>query len=71
MPQVGLSSHDRIKNIKKAFEIRNNKLIEGKNILLVDDVITTGATVGECSNVLKKAGARDIYVTALAHGMRD
>ncbi len=71
MPQVGLSSRDRIKNIKKTFEVTNKKLIEGENIILVDDVFTTGATVRECSKVLKRAGAEDIYVITLAHGLRD
>lgn len=71
MPQVGLRSQDRRKNIKKAFEVRRTELIEGKNIILIDDVITTGATVRECSRVLKKAGAENIYVTTLAHGMMD
>ena len=68
MPQVGLTSQERKKNIKGAFSIENNSLIADKDILLVDDVVTTGATVRECSKVLKKAGARNIYVITLAHG---
>lgn len=71
MPQVGLSSSERRKNIKGAFAINNRPLISGKDIVLVDDVVTTGATVRECSKVLKKAGARDIYVITLAHGMME
>jgi len=71
MPQVGLSSKDRIKNIRKAFGIRNQNLIDGKNIVLVDDVFTTGATARECSRVLKNAGAENIYVITLAHGLKD
>ncbi len=71
MPQVGLSAKDRKKNIKKAFEIRNKELIEEKNIMLVDDVFTTGATVSECSSVFKKAGVENIYVITLAHGTLD
>jgi ComF family protein len=71
MPQVGLSSKDRLKNIRKAFGIKDKKLIEGKKVLLIDDVITTGATVRECSRALKKAGAKEIYVITLAHGIRD
>jgi len=71
MPQVGLRSQDRRKNIKKAFDIKQRELIEGKNIMLVDDVVTTGATVRECSRILKKAGARNIYVITLAHGMME
>jgi competence protein ComFC len=71
MPQVGLSSQERKKNIKGAFSVENNSFITGKDIVLVDDVVTTGATVRECSKVLKKAGARDIYVITLAHGMME
>ena len=71
MPQVGLSSAERRKNIRNAFEVRNGGSIGNKSILLVDDVITTGATAGECSRVLKKAGASEVYVMALAYGVMD
>lgn len=68
-PQVGLSSDERRKNMRNAFGIQNKEMIEGKNILLVDDVSTTGATVRECSKVLKKAGAGEVHVVTLAHGL--
>jgi len=68
-PQVGLSSKSRRKNIKNAFEVRNQGNITGKQILLVDDVITTGATIRECARVIKKAGAESVYAVTLAHGM--
>ncbi len=70
-PQVGLRANDRKKNIRKAFEIKNKERIKGKNIMLVDDVYTTGATVRECSGVLKRAGAADIHVITLAHSKGD
>ncbi len=70
-PQVGLNSNERRKNMKNAFRIQNREAIEGKDILLIDDVSTTGATIRECSNVLKKAGAGNIHVVTLAHGMMD
>ena len=70
-PQVGLSSRERRRNIRNAFGVEKKELIKGKDILLVDDVITTGATVRECSRVLKEAGAANIYVMALAHGTKD
>ncbi|MBI4848627.1 MAG: ComF family protein [Nitrospirae bacterium] len=70
-PQVGLSSQERRKNLRKAFDIKQRELINGKNIMLVDDVVTTGATVRECSKVLKKAGAKNIYAITLAHGVMD
>jgi len=69
--QVGLHSKERRRNIKNAFKIKNHHLIKGKKILLIDDVITTGATIRECSRVLAKAGAGDIYVMTLAHGIMD
>ncbi|RJQ16641.1 MAG: ComF family protein [Nitrospiraceae bacterium] len=69
--QVGLNSRDRRKNIKKAFDVKQKELIAGKNIMLVDDVVTTGATVRECARVLKKAGVENIYVITLAHGMME
>lgn len=68
-PQVGLSSDERRKNMRNAFGIQNKEMIEGKNILLVDDVSTTGATVRECSKILKKAGAGEVHVVTLAHGL--
>lgn len=66
IPQVGLSGKERRQNLKGAFEVRNKNLIQGKTIMLIDDVFTTGATVRECSKVLKKSGAGDIYVITLA-----
>jgi ComF family protein len=70
-PQVGLNSRERKKNIRKAFEIRSRELIEGKDLILIDDVFTTGATVKECSRVLKNAGAKNVFVITLAHGVID
>jgi ComF family protein len=70
-PQVGLSSDQRRKNMKNAFRVQNSEAIQGKDILLIDDVSTTGATIRECSKVLKKAGAGSIHVLTLAHGMMD
>ncbi|HDH53475.1 MAG TPA: ComF family protein [Nitrospirae bacterium] len=70
-PQVGLSAGERRKNVRKAFRIQNKKRIQGKSVLLIDDVITTGATVRECSSVLKKSGPEDVYAIALAHTVMD
>jgi len=70
-PQVGLSSNERRKNMKNAFGLQNKEAVKGKDILLIDDVSTTGATIRECSKVLKKAGANSIHVLTLAHGMMD
>jgi ComF family protein len=68
LPQSNLSRIERIKNLKESFSLQKNKepAIKGKNILLVDDLFTTGSTVNECAKVLKKAGAGYIEVITLA-----
>ena len=60
--------HDRHLFLRSAFELRKNKnlQLEGSKILLIDDVVTTGATLSECSNLLEKAGVANISVLALA-----
>lgn len=65
-PQTGLARKDRLKNVKRAFTVASNKNIKGKSVLLVDDVMTTGATIQECSHVLKRAGAKQVFVATLA-----
>lgn len=64
-PQTSLKRDERLKNVKKAFSALKN--LDGQDVLLLDDVITTGATVKECSTVLVKAGAKSVTVLALAH----
>lgn len=63
-PQVGLSASERHKNLAGAFTARGD--LKGSRILLVDDVVTTGATAAACSKALLKAGAREIVVLAIA-----
>lgn len=58
---------ERAKNIKGAFEITLPQHIIGRDILLIDDVITTGSTVREATRVLLDAGARSVSCFALAH----
>jgi len=61
--QVGLKVEDRKKNIKNAFSIQSqisNLKSQMPNILLVDDVVTTGSTLLECANVLKRVGAKKV-----------
>ncbi len=67
--QYNLDRAQRYLNIVDAFSVRLMYNIDKyKNILLVDDIYTTGSTVNECSKVLKKAGAMDIYVITAATG---
>lgn len=56
---------ERITNLRDSFHIKEPSIIEGKNILLVDDIITTGTTMEECSRVLKNNGAKEIVGLAL------
>ena len=64
--QVNLSQAQRLKNVQDAFKVKNARLVNNKNILLVDDVFTTGATVNECAKVLVRAGANRVDVLSLA-----
>lgn len=64
--QTQLTEEERRRNVRAAFAFRPEKSIEDRNILLVDDVYTSGATVNECSRTLKKHGAGDVYVVTLA-----
>lgn len=64
-PQATMTRMERARNIKGAFEVNRPELLVGKNILLVDDVFTTGATVNEAAKVLKKKGAGKVYVFTL------
>ena len=64
--QVGLKKDERKKNVKGAFRLRTGADVSGKNILLVDDVYTSGATMQEACRVLKKAGAKTVWAIALA-----
>lgn len=64
--QTLLSRHERIKNIQDAFDIQKPKEFLHRNILLVDDVITTGTTASECARKLKENGAKKVYVLTLA-----
>lgn len=69
--QVGLTKTERENNIKGAFEIKKeykDKTRDFKQIFLVDDVVTSGATLKEATRVLKKAGVEKVWGVTLAHG---
>ncbi|WP_341816992.1 ComF family protein [Wolbachia endosymbiont (group A) of Agelastica alni] len=70
-PQAGLSLKQREKNLKKAFSISNKKIIENKIVILVDDVVTTGATVRSCSQEILNSGAKEVRVLSLARTVND
>lgn len=54
--QTGKNAVERLKNVENIFQLRNAQRIRGRHVLLVDDVITTGATIGSCLRVLSAAG---------------
>ncbi len=64
--QTKLTLVERKENMNKAFSLKTNKNIQGKTIILVDDVITTGATITECGKVLLNNGANKIYALSVA-----
>jgi predicted amidophosphoribosyltransferase len=73
-PQAGLTSSHRRKNMQGAFEVKSSdvkpgKPLDGMRLLLIDDVLTTGATASACARALKRAGAS--HVTFLALARRD
>ena len=64
--QPGLSESKRRRNVRGAFSLRRGIDVAGKNICLVDDIKTSGATLNECADVLKKEGAREVFALVLA-----
>jgi ComF family protein len=64
--QAGLSNTARRSNVAKAFRVRRGVAIEGKRILLVDDVMTTGSTAAACAAALKRAGAAEVALLTIA-----
>ena len=68
--QTELNYTERQNNLKDAFKVKNKKLIKDKVVLIVDDVITTGATVTECARVLKQAGAKEVCVITVCHTLK-
>ena len=65
-PQRGLSRAARFRNVQGAFRVVRPAATEGRRVLLVDDVMTTGATASECAGVLRKAGAANVEVAVIA-----
>ena len=63
--QTTLSRKGRLKNLRGAFALHHPESIEGKRILLIDDVYTTGTTVNECAKTLRKGGSGDVFVLTL------
>jgi ComF family protein len=69
--QGHLGRSARARNVAGAFAVRTGAGVAGKRIVLVDDVMTTGATVGECARILRRAGAARVDVLTLARAVRE
>jgi ComF family protein len=65
-PQTSLEQKERAENVRDAYVIGRKKDVEGKIILLVDDVFTTGSTLGECARTLRRGGAADVRAVTVA-----
>ncbi len=66
MPQTSRHHDERIKNVRRAFAVTHPERVRNRRVLIVDDVMTTGATVDECARVLIAAGAACVDVFTLA-----
>ena len=66
--QTHFNRRQRMENLRDAFTLRHNAGVQEKNLLLVDDVLTTGSTLNECARVLKLAGAKSVCALTVARG---
>ena len=64
--QSKLKGKERFENVKGIFNVKNSHLVKDKNIILFDDIFTTGATVNECSKMLKLNKVKKIFVLTIA-----
>jgi ComF family protein len=68
MTQTHFDRRSRMQNLRHAFGLRRKAPVQGKDLLLVDDVLTTGSTLDECARVLLAAGARSVRALTVARG---
>jgi len=68
-PQVGLPDAERYRNLRSAFRCDRSGMVRGRRILLIDDVMTTGATVSSATEALLDAGARSVSVLTVARAV--
>ena len=68
--QIGLTNHQRRENMRGAFAVVRPGEVNAREVLLVDDVYTTGTTVSECARVLRRAGASRVWVATVARTLK-
>jgi ComF family protein len=71
LSQAGLSPHQRRANLRGVFFVARPELVAGRDVLLIDDIYTTGATARACSQVLRRAGAASVRVATVARPQRE
>jgi ComF family protein len=69
--QAGLDPHQRRANVRGAFFVPKPETIRGRNVVLVDDIYTTGATARACSTALRRAGAASVWVATVARAQKE
>jgi predicted amidophosphoribosyltransferase len=69
MHRVGMDEKARELTVKKAFRVAHPRVVNGKSIVLIDDVLTSGATASACARVLKKNGAARVFVFTLGRAV--
>jgi adenine/guanine phosphoribosyltransferase-like PRPP-binding protein len=69
--QAGLNPHERRANVRGAFFVPRPEVVRGRNVLLIDDIYTTGATARASSSALRKAGAATVWVATVARAQRE
>jgi predicted amidophosphoribosyltransferase len=68
--QTGLTPHQRRENVRGAFVVAGREQLADRDVLLVDDVFTTGTTAAECARVLRRAGAKRVLVATVARVLK-
>ncbi len=68
--QIGLTRHQRRANLRGAFAVIGPEIIAARDVLLVDDVFTTGTTISECARVLRRSGASRVFVATVARVLK-
>lgn len=70
-PSVGMGRTARAKNVRGVFKVRDRRRVKGRIVVLIDDVLTTGATADACARVLRRGGAARVLVLTFARVVRD